>query len=449
MKNIIDFILSKTIVETKEPYLEDKKYCQETKSRIIKNFQDLSEKYWKLKGGTGSVLQLYKDGTLPFGKELYKSVFRSQLEELVKYKQGEKLLKNVCSYMQEEEKKESEGGGERKFESPLQVVLTRRGSNKYYPASNQIILNFNRAIAVNDEKRQIKLFSVYPMIYGRTTSTTGESLVVAKDELSPYFISVFHEFNHYKDHKEFHSKEKELSIFNKEIANTRDMLTDIIKVRDYKPTDRISSIRHNVLEHRTVFDGDPSNTSELLLRMEAGEPIRYLYQPVGGGTLYEPESVMLDNATTFIADEHTKEKVKAIIKDYLDRLHHPPMVPLPIHAEQMDMQHMKTRLADSILQDNFAEYSKAMATTTDPSLVNRLKANLQIIQQRKNEGYIRSVSPMRIGKRGHAPSPLPVQSKRLFVTALPHTVNSSSSSSSRNLGILLSLAKGLRRAKSP
>ena len=362
MEREIDFILSRTRTYFGSQTPQDTKYTNETKTALINNFPMLEAEYSKLKG-TPQGLRLFNKGQLVQNSYLYKSIFRSQLEELAQFEQGRRLLHNVYLHMQQEVPsaltpnsqsiRSSEG---RTQASQLEIVLSNTGDNQYHPNSNRVILNFNKAIATQNIGGQIKLFSVYPTVYGTITDpSNGKQLIVSKDGLSPYFISAFHELNHYKDHKEFNPTVRPFTLFNSLIQKYRDTATEIIYFpKKDESDDRISSIRHNVLEHRAIFDGDPNNTSELRLRMEAGEPIRYLYQPVGSGKiLYEPIESVIKNATKFAPTQAARVEREVI--PYLCRSL--PFIQ-PIH---MNIKYMKTETTDNILEAESGRITKGLA----------------------------------------------------------------------------------------
>lgn len=87
MEREIDFILSRTRTYFGSQTPQDTKYTNETKTALINNFPTLEAEYSKLKG-TPQGLRLFNKGQLVQNSYLYKSIFRSQLEELAQFEQG-------------------------------------------------------------------------------------------------------------------------------------------------------------------------------------------------------------------------------------------------------------------------------------------------------------------------------------------------------------------------
>ena len=309
LKERLEFSITGTVTEATSRQRE-----------LIGNFETLKSDYFYLKNLQRSqqedLVLLNTAASIDHTEQAARQVFEDQLNDIVRYPNGRLMLSRVEQLIRTEDSSK-----------PFKVLITDHGHNEYNFESNKVILNFwDKTIATQQVlDGNVKLFSVYPVIQGQATDRDlGETMVVAKDGLSPFFISAFHEFNHYLDHKDTSSKL---------VSSANE------KLFPEEPGDRIGSILRNSREHRAIFDGDPDSTSELRLRMEAGEPIRYLYQPVGSGKiLYEPINTVFKHASYFASDK--KPIITKEIGDYLRKL---PL--LPVKASQAYARHMEVRLA--------------------------------------------------------------------------------------------------------
>lgn len=366
------------------------------KQSVVENFNTLKTDYFALKNRLGSpqgnLTLLNTHGTLEpttLGTsnplEGYASLFRDQLNDMARYPSGQRLLTKMGELMAQEPALPMTPGASRTKDSPFRVLITNKDVNQYHAASNTVKLNFwGTAIAMKQQSDdKVKLFSVYPLVHGRSETPTGEQMIESRDGLTPYYISVFHEFNHYKDNKDpnanrlvkgieqFEDMDKKTPIYSR----TRSIIPGMYTT--FSPT-----------EHRTIFDGSTSDTSELSLRLESGEPIRYLYQSTGNSKrLYEPVNTVFNYATTF-APEREKELIKQRLGDHLNRL---PL--LPIQAAQADALHMKVRLsplfpdafsAVSTAPKNKTAVSEFVSFRTSQARVGKVKNSIETTSRRLN-----------------------------------------------------------------
>jgi hypothetical protein len=260
---------------------------------------------------------------------LYGQIFKDQLKELAQLEGGKRFLKQVHELALLDTFSEK----------PFKIIISNNGGNRYNQEENQVELNFGDAIATTDEKNNVvKLFQVYPLIQGKLRSSDGEELVESGPGLSPFFMSTFHELDHYKDQK---SRNKKVE---KYFTDTGEQI---------QPSDRIVDIRRTLKEgtsqqeHRVIFDGDPDDTSELTLRLEAGEPLRYLYQD-STRTIYEPIKTVLRYATHFVKPEK-QYQVASKLYNYLQNLTKVDQIQ---PDENINAASMKLRLASDRLFKN-------------------------------------------------------------------------------------------------
>jgi hypothetical protein len=220
----------------------------------------------------------------PFGeyqKRSILSLFRSQLAEMAQHPKGQQLLIDVVNLAQQSPQGKL-----------FKIAITNKDDNKYEQETNTVKVNFWNTIATRNQDRQLRLFQVYPTIHGiATVSETGEKLVESRDGLSPFFITVAHELTHFKDVNDLRVQAKSRIGSSANYSNNPyNRLSNII---------RTTREGYAIYEHRAIFDGDPDDTSELTLRLEAGEPFRFFYQDGNQGILYEPVSSVLKYATAF------------------------------------------------------------------------------------------------------------------------------------------------------
>jgi hypothetical protein len=200
-EGLINSILARTRVYFASQNEDDRKYIENKKNKMINDFNQLHSEYSKLKGKDQG-LKLIDRGTLPNSEQRYKGTFKEQLQQLANFNEGQKLLKNVIELFSKEtptplSSQTINNTSGRNHYSQLEIILTNTGDSQYHPNSNRVLLNFNKALATNKG-----LYSVYPLIHGKAKLSDTEELIEAKDGLSPFFISAFHEFDHYKDYKD-------------------------------------------------------------------------------------------------------------------------------------------------------------------------------------------------------------------------------------------------------
>jgi hypothetical protein len=125
-----------------------------------------------------------------------------------------------------------------------------------------------------------EIYTTKPLIKSKTSIPMGGELsrdaVEIGEGLSPFYLTLAHELTHLKHAIENKGKIKQLQ-----------------KIEPSHPIDRSTAIWKNREEHRTVFS--PADISEMKLRMEAGEPLRYIYQD-RTKSFFEPVKTVLKNA---------------------------------------------------------------------------------------------------------------------------------------------------------
>jgi hypothetical protein len=294
------------------------KYYYHIKSKLADpNDQPKLERYTLVSGvnGLGVLESKYE-------KNKYNLIplLREHLNELARYEKGRQLLSKVASLAFD-----SNG-----TDSPFRIRISNYKENRYKAATNVLTLNPWDTIATTcDTTGALRLFSIKPTIHGTATVLgVREDLAVSVNGLSPYFLTIAHELIHFKDVKESeYYKIDPIPDYNRPIYNR---IARIINPR-------VLSEENIYYEHRAVFDGDPDDVSELSIRMEAGEPLRYLYQ-YPGGMLYEPVSSVLKYASA-LTSVGNRSGLLGEMYNYLYRF------PKNLPIMYVDTQHTKVRLA--------------------------------------------------------------------------------------------------------
>lgn len=209
-----------------------------------------------------------------------KNILFKELNKMSEYESG-RILLNMVGQLIEKEKTDNN-------KNFFKVDINSSGLNSYDKKSNTLNLSFSKAIPLVHTDGTHRLYMTYPLIHGTidlketVTSQKADSattkiaqnetktFIESKKGLSPYFITIFHELNHYKDDNYFRSKVKKYVEGNVgQFGAPKSRNSSIVRtMQDFNaPT-----------EHRVVWDADQEDISELTLRMEAKEPLRYLYQ---------------------------------------------------------------------------------------------------------------------------------------------------------------------------
>jgi hypothetical protein len=250
-------------------------------------------------------------------RENLKSLLRGYLREIAKNEAGQQLLSQTADLAIKSDR----------TVRPFKIRISNYEEDEYNLNTNLLTLNPWNTIATRDQNNNVKLFSILPTIHGSVVAGT-EELVESRDGLSPYFLTIAHELIHFKDVKG-RCKVDPIPDYNQPPYNR---LSGIIKSQS-------GSNKHSYYEHRAVLDGDPLDISELNIRMQAREPLRYLYQCTEGN-LYEPESYVMKYAAAFAPAGYTPY-VFSRISAYLNKL------PKRLFVKNIDTKHTKIRLAQS------------------------------------------------------------------------------------------------------
>jgi hypothetical protein len=299
------------------------------------NFETLKKDYLKLKSHiaglegrpTGEDYRLLYGSNGPgvlgkgYGVDL-RDLLKSHLRELARYEKGQQLLVETARLATNPD----DSGNK------FKICISNNNKDGYEVHTNVLFLNPWDTMAALDQNNNIKLFSILPTIHGTTNVPgTGEELVESRDGLSPYFLTIAHELTHFRDRKTGGRKVELSNYTSYTLPYNR-----VFPIIDTKSGENETAY----YEHRAVLDGDPLDISELILRMEAGEPLRYFYQDTHR-SLYEPKNSVMKYA---VALAHTGygPYLFRVISAYLNRL--PKSLPI---REDVDPRYTKIRLADS------------------------------------------------------------------------------------------------------
>jgi hypothetical protein len=179
------------------------------------------------------------------------------------------------------------------------VVGNKTPGDRYSAQENRLYLNFYGALTVwavqrAMERSSLKLFQVYPTLAGMVDDRRllPEPAVESRPGLSPYWVSLAHELCHLLDDK-VPLRSRMCAQFAGEFR-PRERFGRILPLLDVGLGDPIK-------EHRAVFDLSGRVYSEVTLRLEALEPLRFFYQGNDDfGSVYEPVSSVLKVAGKFL-----------------------------------------------------------------------------------------------------------------------------------------------------
>jgi hypothetical protein len=310
-----------------------------TKSKlkpIFENFNKFRDEYSTIKETLSGVKDISIEGLELLPQEYSidaKRFLEEQLHEIANYETGRKLLLHVAELIEKEKNDSS---------STLKINITNKTSDAYNRENNTLSLNFWDKLTTRDRQTgKFRVFTAYPTIQGKTSLNhpdgfVEENLIESKLGLSPLFISVFHELNHYKDNKDgaFKDRREQIARDAKEKRfSYEDPATRVRGIIDAMSEDTKFS------EHKTIFDG--SDTSEFNLRLEANEPLRYLYQENDGKSLYEPVKTVIRHASSFKPEQCFDISNK--LWKYIDKLPN-----ISIDLTKPDLEHMKVRLINRL-----------------------------------------------------------------------------------------------------
>jgi hypothetical protein len=173
----------------------------------------------------------------------------------------------------------------------------------------------------------VHLFSVHPLIHGIVDPDEfgHEELLESRNGLSPFPLTIAHEFIHRLDRHvplpitmpRYHTLDEGYGRFRPIFKSNGDIS------------------EHTYYEHRAILDGSPTRFSELNLRLERNELLRFAYQE-SELHLYEPVESMLKLAVA-LAEPHDAQGIQDRIRGHLGRL---PRV----HVRKVDTVHTKIRL---------------------------------------------------------------------------------------------------------
>lgn len=285
---------------------------------------------------------------------LLKSLLKDQLEDIAKYDTGKQLLKEIEANLAIESR-----------QTPFKIRITNMEKTRYDLQSNQLTLNFWDAVAAKDSTNNtLKFFNIEPLIHGQI-NIANEDFVESKNGLSPFFIGVFHELTHYND-----AQKKSF-----ERRDHRDTQHDFSRVFPILPNEPFG----NFMEHRAIFDRSDGAISELRLRAQAKEPLKYLHSAYDEDMpIYEPFTTVIKKATRFVPKEQKINSAMDFAR-YLYRL------PIKTNITEPYTPLMKTRLVTNFREnfqrhaqqlnnehvENFVEYQRS------PERIKKINSNIQ------------------------------------------------------------------------